>query len=75
MDETIKNSYAVDTYLYTTKDAYQYDKDLCQSFSYPVTSCEEDSENLTRVVTRDPYFYFSIPETGVTEEWVQESID
>lgn len=75
VDENIENSYLVETYAYTTVDAYQYDNGLCQSFSYSVTSCEENPKGFTRVVTRDPYVYFSIPETGVTEEWVEEYID
>ncbi len=75
VDGKLQNNYIVDTYTYTTIEAYEQDKDLCQTMAFEVTKCEENAEELTRKVTAENIIYKEMESNSVTEEWVEEYVN
>lgn len=65
----------IETVKYTTVEAFEKDKDFCNTLPYGEAECTEDKEKLIRTVKVNYIYFKSLPEQKPYYTWAEEYID
>lgn len=75
-NSTPVDSEAIDTYKYTTREAYDADNAICSTYASEQDECIEEKENLTRTVKKQKIYYKTFPEMmAYDNSWHEEYIE
>lgn len=75
---TIKDgtgSLLTEVHFYTTKEAFESDKDFCNKQPFNQFECSEDTTELTRTLKLKNIYYGDVPKEGPYDTWYPKYIE